>query len=81
MIYILFFIRRIINRRAFFTPKSTKSLILLGLGERISHPMPEVIVSLSLDEMKNVTEIPILTDNFHNFTILSLSAGKSEQNF
>jgi hypothetical protein len=41
--------------------------------------MPEVIVSLSLDEMKNVTEIPILTDNFHNFTILSLSAGKSEQ--
>jgi len=43
--------------------------------------MPEVIVSLSLDEMKNVTEIPILTDNFHNFTILSLSAGRSEQIF
>jgi len=43
--------------------------------------MPEVIVSLSLDEMKNVTEIPILTGNFHNFTILSLSAGKSEENF
>jgi Leucine-rich repeat (LRR) protein len=43
--------------------------------------MPEVIVSLSLDEMKNVTEIPILTDNFHNFTILSLSSGKSEQIF
>jgi len=43
--------------------------------------MPEVIVSLSLDEMKNVTEIPILADNFHNFTILSLSAGKSEQKF
>jgi hypothetical protein len=41
--------------------------------------MPEVIVSLSIDEMKNVTEIPILTDNFHNFTILSLSARKSEQ--
>jgi len=43
--------------------------------------MPEVIVSLSLDEMKNVTGIPILTDNFHNFTILSLSAGRSEQIF
>jgi len=43
--------------------------------------MPEVIVSLSLDEMKNVTKIPILTGNFHNFTILSLSAGKSEQKF
>jgi len=43
--------------------------------------MPKVIVSLSLDEMKNVTEIPILTDNFHNFTILSLSAGKSKQKF
>jgi len=43
--------------------------------------MPKVIVSLSLDEMKNVTKIPILTDNFHNFTILSLSAEKSEQNF
>jgi len=43
--------------------------------------MPEVIVPLGLDEMKNVTEIPILTDNFHNFTILSLSAGKSEQFF
>jgi len=43
--------------------------------------MPEVIVSLSLDEMKNVTEISILTDNFHNFTILSLSAEKSEQKF
>jgi len=43
--------------------------------------MPKVIVSLSLHEMKNVTEIPILTDNFHNFTILSLSTEKSEQNF
>jgi len=43
--------------------------------------MPEVIVPLGLDEMENVTEIPILTDNFHNFTILSLSAGKSEQIF
>jgi hypothetical protein len=43
--------------------------------------MPEVIVSLSLDEIKNVTEIPILADNFHNFTILSPSAGKSEQKF
>jgi hypothetical protein len=70
-----------INRQAFFTPKFTKSLILLGLQKRISHPMPEVIVSLSLDEMKNVTKIPILMDNFHNFTILSLSAGKSEQKF
>jgi len=40
--------------------------------------MPEILVSLSLDEMKNVTEIPILTDNFHNFTTLSLSVGKSE---
>jgi len=43
--------------------------------------MPQVIDSLSLDETKNVTEIPILTDNFHNFTILSLSARKSEQKF
>jgi len=43
--------------------------------------MHEVIVPLGLDEMENVTEIPILTDNFHNFTILSLSAGKSEQIF
>ena len=65
----------------FFTPKFAKSLILLGLQKRISHPMPEVIISLSLDEMKNVTEIPILTDNFHNFTILSLSARESEQKF
>jgi len=43
--------------------------------------VPEVVVSLSLDEMKNVTETPILTGNFHNFTILSLSARKSEQKF
>jgi len=43
--------------------------------------MPEVIVSLSLDEIENVTEIPILTDNFHNFTILSLSAEKFKQIF
>jgi len=43
--------------------------------------MPEVIVFLGLDKMKNVTEIPILTGNFHNFTFFLLSAGKSEQKF